>query len=228
MVTRGGKPLLSILLIDDGSMSAAAAALAGLPFSVTIAIDPALPNAADLMTSYRADGFEVAVMAKLPEGAVPSNVEITFESVFASLPETIAVLDIGAGGLQSDRAVTEQAMDILAAQGHGFITASQGLNMAGRAAEQAGVPSVVVFRDLEVDNQDACVVPALSIRRHFEHVRKVVSFSSGACALIRFPLSSCGARQIRMIKSRLCLSVRFFWHQNNASAFGHMTHETTV
>jgi polysaccharide deacetylase 2 family uncharacterized protein YibQ len=49
----GGKPLLSIVLIDDGSMSAAAAALAGLPFSVTIAIDPALPNAADLMTSYR-------------------------------------------------------------------------------------------------------------------------------------------------------------------------------
>lgn len=154
----GGKPLLSIVLIDDGSMSAAAAALAGLPFSVTIAIDPALPNAADLMTSYRADGFEVAVMAKLPEGAVPSNVEITFESVFASLPETIAVLDIGAGGLQSDRAVTEQAMDILAAQGRGLITASQGLNMAGRAAEQAGVPSVVVFRDLDVDNQDACVV----------------------------------------------------------------------
>jgi polysaccharide deacetylase 2 family uncharacterized protein YibQ len=154
----GGKPLLSIVLIDDGSMSAAAAALAGLPFSVTIAIDPALPNAADLMTSYRADGFEVAVMAKLPEGAVPSNVEVTFESVFASLPETIAVLDIGAGGLQSDRAVTEQAMDILAAQGRGFITASQGLNMAGRAAEQAGVPSVVVFRDLDVDNQDACVV----------------------------------------------------------------------
>ena len=154
----GGKPLLSIVLIDDGSMYAAAAALAGLPFSVTIAIDPALPNAADLMASYRADGFEVAVMAKLLEGAVPSNVEITFESVFASLPETIAVLDIGAGGLQSDRAVTEQAMDILAEKRRGFITASQGLNMAGRAAEQAGVPSVVVFRDLDVDNQDACVV----------------------------------------------------------------------
>ncbi|MCF2872816.1 divergent polysaccharide deacetylase family protein [Octadecabacter sp. G9-8] len=154
----GSKPLMSVVLIDDGSMSAAAAALAGLPFPVSIALDPALPNAADLMASYRADGFEVVVMAKVPEGALPSDVEVTFESVFSNLPETIAVLDIGAGGLQADRAVTEQAMDILAYQGRGFITASQGLNMAGRAAQQAGVPSAVVFRDLDIDNQDARVV----------------------------------------------------------------------
>ncbi|KAG1667656.1 hypothetical protein GQR58_018282 [Nymphon striatum] len=154
----GSKPLMSIVLIDDGSMSAAAAALAGLPFAVTIALDPALPDANDLMMSYRNDGFEVVVLAKLPEGAVPSDVEVTFESVFSNLPETIAVLDIGEGGLQTDRAVTEQAMDILASQGRGFITASKGLNMAGRAADQAGVPAAAVFRDLDADNQDARVV----------------------------------------------------------------------
>ena len=154
----GSKPLLSVVLIDDGTMSAAAAALSGLPFAVTIAIDPAMGNAADLMASYRADGFEVAALAKLPEGAQPSDVEVTFESVFGTLPDSIAVLDAGGGGLQSDRAVTEQAMDILASQGRGFINASQGLNMAGRAAEAAGVPSAVIFRDLDSDDQDARVV----------------------------------------------------------------------
>ena len=154
----GSKQLMSIVLIDDGTMSAASAALAGLPFPVTIALDPALENAAELMDRYRANGFEVAVLAKLPEGALPSDVEVTFESVFSTLPESIAVLDTGNSGLQTDRDVTAQAMEILASQGRGFITVSQGLNMAGRAAEQAGVPAVVVSRDLDGDDQDARVV----------------------------------------------------------------------
>jgi len=153
-----GKPLMSVVLIDDGSMSAAAAALSGLPFPVTIGIDPEMADAADMMTQYRQDGFEVAVLAKVPEGAVPSDVEIAFASVFQNVPDSIAVLDIGDGGLQADRAVTEQAMEILAAQGRGFVTVSQGLNMAQRAAEQAGVPAASVYRDLDVDGQDARVI----------------------------------------------------------------------
>lgn len=154
----GSKSLLSIVLIDDGSMSAAAAALAGLSFPVTIALDPGQDDARALMAMYRDDGFEVAVLAKLPKGALPSDVEITFESVFSTLPESIAVLDIGNGGLHSDRNLADQAMNILASQGRGFVTVGQGLNMAGRAAEQAGVPVAVVFRDLDSDGQDARVV----------------------------------------------------------------------
>jgi polysaccharide deacetylase 2 family uncharacterized protein YibQ len=132
--------------------------LAGLAFPVTISLDPLQENAAGLMARYRDDGFEVAVLAKLPEGALPSDVEITFESVFSTLPETIAVLDIGNGGLQTDRAVTDQVMNILASQGRGFVTVSQGLNMAVRAAEQAGVPAAVVYTDLDGDGQDARIV----------------------------------------------------------------------
>ena len=154
----GDKPLMSIVLIDDGSMSAASAALAGLPFDVTIALDPAMDGAGDALTGYRADGFEAAVLAKLPEGALPSDVEITFESVFRTLPETVAVLDIGDAGLQNDRNVTEQAMAILAEQGRGFVTVSEGLNTASRAAEQAGVRSATIFRDLDSDGQDARVI----------------------------------------------------------------------
>ncbi|MCF2903793.1 divergent polysaccharide deacetylase family protein [Octadecabacter sp. CECT 8868] len=154
----GDKPLMSIVLIDDGSMSAAAAALSGLTFPVTIAIDPAKENAAELMETYRNNGFEIAVLAQLPEGAVPTDVEVTFQSVFSTVPESIAVVDVGNGGLQSDRDVTEQAMGILAAQGRGFVTVSQGLNMAGRAADAAGVPSAEIYRDLDVEGQDARVI----------------------------------------------------------------------
>ncbi len=154
----GDKPLMSVVLIDDGSMSAAAAALSGLTFPVTIAIDPSVANATELMETYRQSGFEIAVLAKLPEGAVPSDVEVTFQSVFSKLPESVALLDVGEGGLQSDRDVTQQAMDILASQGRGFVSVSQGLNMAGRAAEAAGVPAAVVFRELDAEDQDARVI----------------------------------------------------------------------
>jgi hypothetical protein len=125
---------------------------------VTIALDPADAGAAGRMASYRADGFEVVVLARIPEGALPSDVEVTLGSVFTTLSETIAVLDIGTGGLQQDADVTEQAMDILAANGRGFVTAAQGLNMASRAAEQAGVPAAVIYRDLDADGQDARVI----------------------------------------------------------------------
>ena len=154
----GDRPLMSIVLIDDGTMSAAAAALAGLPFDVTIALDPAMDGAASALDRYRADGFEVGVLAKVPEGAVPSDVEIAFESVFSMLPETIAVVDLGEAGLQADREVTAQAMEILAAQGRGYITVSQGLSTANRAAELAGVPSGEVYRELDGDDQDARVI----------------------------------------------------------------------
>ncbi len=158
-----GTPLMAVVLIDDGSMPAAAAALAGLPFTVTIALDPAQEGATERMRAYRAAGYEIAVLGKLPEGALPSDVEVTFESVFGAVPEAIALLDIGEGGLQQDRAVTQQAMGVLQAQGRGLITASQGLNMAVRAAEQAEVPAAVVYRELDGEGQDARV-----IRRFFD------------------------------------------------------------
>lgn len=151
-------PRMSIILLDDGTMSAASAALARLPFAVSIAIDPALPNATDLMDAYRQAGFEVLATVRLPEGALPSDVEVTFESVFSQLPEAVGVLDIANSGLQADRDVTQQAMGVLADAGRGFVSQSQGLNMAGRAAEQAGVPAVTIYRDLDSDNQDARVV----------------------------------------------------------------------
>ena len=46
----------------------------------------------------------------------------------------------------------------LAGDGRGFVTVPQGLNGAVRAADAAGVPSGVVYRDLDADGQDAAVI----------------------------------------------------------------------
>jgi polysaccharide deacetylase 2 family uncharacterized protein YibQ len=104
-----------------------------------------------LAAEWRAAGVEVMVMAGLPEGAAPTDVAVTFEAVFALIPEAVGVIDTGAGGLQVDRAVTEQAMARLAADGRGVVIPGGGLNMAARAATEAGVPLATIYRDIDGD-----------------------------------------------------------------------------
>jgi polysaccharide deacetylase 2 family uncharacterized protein YibQ len=98
------------------------------------------------------------VQSILPEGATPSDVEITLEAMFSTLGETVLLLDAGNGGLQNDWTVTAQTMAALGADGRGLVTVSKGLNMALRAAEQAEVPAGLIFRDLDGDGQDVRVI----------------------------------------------------------------------
>ena len=153
-----GKPLMGVILLDDGRLDGAVAAMSSLPFPVTVAIDPALDDAQDRLAEYRARGIEVGVQSILPEGATPSDVEITLEAMFSTLGETVLLLDAGNGGLQNDWTVTAQAMAALAADGRGPVTVSKGLNMALRVAEQAEVPAGLIFRDLDGDGQDVRVI----------------------------------------------------------------------
>lgn len=174
------KPLIGIILMDDGSMSGASAAVASLPFDVTVVLDPTTDGAIERLAIYRAAGIEVGVQSTLPVNATPTDVEIALEAIFATLPETVLLLDAGDGGLQSDRAVTEQAMERLAEDGHGLVTVSKGLNMALRAAEQADVPAGVIFRDLDAQDQDARV-----IRRFLDQAAFRARQESGVLLLAR-------------------------------------------
>ncbi|MEN8896397.1 MAG: divergent polysaccharide deacetylase family protein, partial [Yoonia sp.] len=174
------KPLMGILLLDDGSMDGGPPAIASLPFGVTVVLDPAMEGATARMAEYRAAGIEVGVRSQLPDGATPADVEVTLESTFKTLPETVLLLDAGDGGLQNDRAVTAQAMERLAQDGRGLVTVSKGLNMAMRAAEQAEVPANVIFRDLDAEGQDARV-----IRRFMDQAAFRARQNSGVLLLAR-------------------------------------------
>jgi len=154
----GDLPLMGIVLVDDGALPGAPAAVAALPVPVTVAVDPAAPGAADLAAAWRAAGVEVMVLSRLPDGAAPTDVAVTFEAVFAMIPEAVGVIDTGAGGLQVDRAVTEQAMARLAADGRGAVVPGGGLNMATRAAGEAGVPIATIYRDIDAEAGDAAAI----------------------------------------------------------------------
>jgi hypothetical protein len=154
----GGLPQMAIVLVDDGTLGGAAAAVAALPMPVTVAIEPGSPGAAEAMAAYRAAGIEVMAVSRLPAGATPTDVAVTYEAVFARLPEIIGMIDTGEGGLQDSREVTEQAMARLAADGRGAVVPGGGLNMATRAAGDAGVPVAILSRSIDPEGADAAAI----------------------------------------------------------------------
>ena len=153
-----GRPEVSVVLMDDGSFDGAVAAVAGVAFPVTVMLNPSTPGVSDRMLAYRAAGIEVGILAALPASATATDVEIFFEAAFSTLPETVAVLDAGDAGLQADQAVISQAIAALADDGRGLLTVSRGLNTALRTADAQGVPTGVIFRNLDSEGQDARVI----------------------------------------------------------------------
>lgn len=161
-------PLMSFVVIDDGSLPNGPLLLSAVPVPVTVAIAVSDPDAASKTAAYRAAGYEVAAILTMPANATAPDAAQVMEATFATMPEAAMVLDMGDAGLQSNRQATEAVMARLAADGRGFITAATGLNAAIRAAEGAEVPVVTVARDLDSNDQDAAVIRRFIDRSAFQ------------------------------------------------------------
>ena len=149
-----GKPLFSILLIDDGSAHLDRANLAALPFPVSFVVDPLAPNSAEASGIYRAAGQEVLMLASgIPDGATASDLEQTFQALDMALPEAVAVIDRPEGGFQEDLDRAGLVLQIIAEQGRGIVTFDQGLNPADQIARREGVPSATIFRVLDATGE---------------------------------------------------------------------------
>jgi len=165
-------PLLAIVLIDDRSGPGIAAdLLADLPFPVTVALDPAAPGAAEAARAYRAAGQEVAILATLPRGATPSDLEVSWQAFMQALPEAVAVIDAPAARLQNDRRLAEQLILLAGEAGHGLLTWDIGLNPAAQLAAEASVPQAQVFRRLDAEQETAPVIGRYLDRAAFEASR---------------------------------------------------------
>lgn len=156
------KPLMSIVLIDNGTGPttgrAGLAALQNFPNAITFAVDSSLPDAADRMALYRAEGFEVLAMIDLPSGAQATDVETTLGVTLAQMGEVVGVLEGTDAGLQGSRVVADQVTAILAETGHGLVTQDRGLNTMPKLARKEGVPATPIFRDFDSKDQTATVI----------------------------------------------------------------------
>ncbi len=147
------KPLMSIILIDDEG-SFGAEALQDFPYPVSFAISPSDPDAAEKMARHRAAGFEVLAMADLHESASAQDAEVSMAVWLDTLHETVGILEGVDSGIQGNRKLADQVASIAAATGRGLITQDNGLNTVQKLAARNGIPSGVVFRDIDGARQD--------------------------------------------------------------------------
>lgn len=155
--TTDGRPLMSIILIDD-AQSIGAEALADFPYPLTFAIDPTEADAATKMQKYRDAGFEVVLLADLPVAATPQDAEVSLSVWRAEVPEAVAILEGPRSGIQGNRPLSDQVTEIARTAGLGLITESNGLNTVQKLAAREGVPSAVVFRDFDGAGQTPTVM----------------------------------------------------------------------
>jgi polysaccharide deacetylase 2 family uncharacterized protein YibQ len=152
------KPILSIILIDEGQGAAALAALGAFPYPISFAVPVDAPDAGERMARYRAAGHEVVALVNLPENATAGDVETAASVWFQTLPETVAIMEDAGKSLQSGREVSEQLAQVLLESGHGLILYRESLDTARNFASRAGVPAATIFRDLDGQDQSAAVI----------------------------------------------------------------------
>ncbi len=151
------KPMMAIILIDDDE-SIGVEALANFPQPLTMAVDPAAPDAAEKMARHRAAGFEVVSLINLPIGATAQDAEVALAASFAAMPEVVAVLEGPESGVQGNRSLADQVSAIVQGTGHGLILQENGLNTVYKLAERAGIPAGLVFRDFDGAGQSGAVM----------------------------------------------------------------------
>jgi hypothetical protein len=163
------KPPFAIVLIDDGSAALDRAALAALPFPVSFALNPLDPASAQHAATYRAAGKEVVMLVTgIAEGAMPTDVEVAFQSMEQGLAEAVAVMDLPEPTFQNRRPLAATVVPILKAQGRGLLTWDAGLNAADQVARREDLEAGVIFRDLSSAGGDAAAIRRLLDRAVFK------------------------------------------------------------
>ena len=153
-----GKPLMSIVLIDDASAPVDETVFADFPYPLSFAINTLAPDAAAREAAYREMGFETMAMIDIPAAAEPADVEVAMAAHLKVLPQAVAVMEGSGDGLQGARALSDQVAEVLLASGHGLVMFPSGLNTAQKLASREGVPAATVFRDFDRKGQSATVI----------------------------------------------------------------------
>jgi len=152
------KPLLSIVLLDDPAAGIDLQTLSDFPMPMSIAINAQSADAAARAAELRGAGLEVLALMDFPAGATASDVAVNIGSQLANVPEAVALMDGFDGGVQENRAVSDQVIAYALNSGHGVVFQPKGLNTAQKLAVREGVGAVTVFRDFDGSGQSDDVI----------------------------------------------------------------------
>ena len=158
------KPLMALVLLDDGTSTLDLAGINSFSFPVSFGVKATAPMAAARATLYRSADLEVLSLVDFLPTATPADLEAAFKAVSQAVPEAVGIFETSDGVLQRAEDLRDLVTDIAADKGWGVMTYRTGLDSFGRVAAQKDVPTAQVFRDLDPDGQDGVV-----IRRFLDH-----------------------------------------------------------
>lgn len=153
-----GRPLMSVVLVDQGTIRQSLGDLNNLPFPVSFVVEASAPDAAQAVAFYRDVGAEVLIVPALPANATPKDAEVIFQAQAPLLDQAVAVFMPEESGFQGNSQLATQISEILIASGHGLVSEPQGLNTGHKTALKNGVASGTVFRELDGEGQDSKVM----------------------------------------------------------------------
>jgi polysaccharide deacetylase 2 family uncharacterized protein YibQ len=152
-----GKPVMSIVLIDDGS-PVNLEALAGFPYPLSVAISTLDPDVAAKAAQYRDQGMEVLAMVDMPAEAGATDVEVAMQAHLSVSDDFVGIMEGVGDGLQGTKVVSDQVTAVALNEGYGLVLFPQGLDTAQKLAAKEGVPSATVFRDFDGKGQSTVVI----------------------------------------------------------------------
>ena len=149
-----GKPLFAVILIDAGDEGLSRDILSTFSFPVTFA-ERADANGAANAAYLRDAGFEILSLAPGADTLTAHGADISaaIEAVFASLPQSIGLVDDVTAKLQQDSQATDNLLVALKSSGHSLVSYDLGLNAADQKAIKAGVKSATIFRVIDRDRE---------------------------------------------------------------------------
>ena len=149
-----GRPLFSILLVDDGRTPVDMAALAVGDMALTLLIDPALPDAEARAAAWRDAGQEVAVIGW--GDALPQGAEARLEEIARRWPGALALVEDATRPLSDGQ--VEDVAGALRAAGLGLVMHDRERDEAALAARREGLASGRIFRDLDGQQESVPVI----------------------------------------------------------------------
>ncbi len=159
----GGKPLMSVILIDAGEQGLAKDVLLTFSFPVTFALDPNAAGATADAKIFKQNGFEVLALAptgveKLVAAENDTDIDAALSGVFAKLPEAVGLIDGVLAELQQSPELADQIITSLQTTGHGLLTYDIGLNATDQKARKNGVYAGTVFRILDGEGEKSATI----------------------------------------------------------------------
>ena len=144
---------LALILLDQSGEGLTAEALSTLSIPLTIAIDPAAPNAASRGAMFARAGHAIMAILNVTDVKTGGDVSIALAQALRVLPSATSVFVKDTAGLRRNAPVAQMVFASLAANDLGLVTFDLGLQ-----TQNTAVQATTVFRDLDSKGQSAAIM----------------------------------------------------------------------